>query len=231
MNQHKIAFITCVNDPSTYEECLLYLDALAIPQGWDFEVLSIEHAHSMTSGYNRAMRQSDAKFKIYLHQDVYLCHREILLDLICIFEQDPQIGLIGLAGCKTLPASGIWWESNDIYENIAQILSPENLSVFQMGNMEHTWQDMEIVDGFFIATQYDIPWEEGVFTGWHFYDVSHCINFRKQGLRIVVPKQPHPWCIHECGAKELDKDYLHWREVFRQWNTCGTSPSQVPASI
>ncbi len=67
MNEQKICFITCVNEPEDYEECMLYLKHLEVPQGMEIEVLSVEGAESLTAGYNSAMHSSDAKYKVYIH--------------------------------------------------------------------------------------------------------------------------------------------------------------------
>ncbi len=226
MNEHKIAFIACVNNPDTYAESLLYLQTLSVPPGWEIETLSIEDAHSMTAGYQAAMLQSDAKYKIYMHQDVFLYHREILIELISLFQKNPQVGMIGLAGCWKLPASAIWWETEQTYEHLAQLVSPEDLKIYRQGEMEEDWKEAEAVDGFFIATQYDFPWQE-TFGGWHFYDISQCQVFRDAGLKIAIPRQDEPWCVHECLNKELDEEYFRWQKVFQEWSKARSSHKDI----
>ena len=61
LNEKKVAFITCVNSDYWYSECLLYLKHLKIPEGMTAEFIDVHAAESMTSGYNRAMKSSDAK--------------------------------------------------------------------------------------------------------------------------------------------------------------------------
>ena len=48
-----------------------------------------------------------------------------------------------------------------------------------------------------IVTNRDIHWREDLFDGWDFYDASQGMEFKKQGLRVVVPEQRLPWCSHE----------------------------------
>lgn len=67
MNKNKICFILCVNNQRYLQECLLYLNQLSVPENFEVEILSIEEAISMTSGYNKRMHASDAKYKVYLH--------------------------------------------------------------------------------------------------------------------------------------------------------------------
>ena len=49
------------------------------------------------------MQSCDAKYKIYMHQDVFIHNRNFLKKVIEIFQEDNQIGLIGMVGRKELP--------------------------------------------------------------------------------------------------------------------------------
>lgn len=214
MDEHKICFISCINNAEDYEECLLYLKQLHIPDGMETEVLSVEHADSMTSGYNSAMHASDAKYKIYLHQDVFITNKNYLNNVLDLFQRHPEIGLIGLAGSESLPPSAIWWQGDCIYKNVAHVICPELLNCEANKAIDTDFIYMEAVDGLLMATQYDLEWREDVFTGWHFYDISACMEFSNAGYRIAIPRQDKPWCIHECGDKWLDENYEKWRNVF-----------------
>lgn len=54
-----------------------------------------------------------------------------------------------------------------------------------------------------MATQYDLPWREDIFHGWHFYDISQCMEYRRAGYKIIVPAQTPNWVIHSCGVCSL----------------------------
>ncbi len=215
MNDHKICFITCVNKIEDYEECMLYIKHLDVPAGMEIEVLSVEGAESMTAGYNSAMHASDAKYKVYLHQDAFIFKQDFLEILIRIFQENPEIGLIGLAGCKQLPSSGIWWFGEEMYANLIEVLTPEWVQFHKRGNvMAGQFSYMQAVDGFVMATQYDVEWREDLFKGWHFYDISASMEFQKAGYRVAIPRQDIPWCIHECGDKWLGQEYWEARKIF-----------------
>jgi len=215
MDDKKICFISCVNDPSCYRECLLYLQHLLLPPDMQAEYLSVEHADSMAAGCNQAMRQSDAKYKIYLHQDVFLIQKDILTQCIHFFVDHPACGMIGLAGCEKLPASGIWWKARKQYGMIAHVYEPEEIRIKVFGETSSV-HAVEAIDGLFMATQYDICWREDIFQGWHFYDISQCMEFKRHGYGAVILPQQSPWAVHACGRKELGTDYSRWQERFLQ---------------
>lgn len=92
MNDKKICFIMCVNDKLYEEECIRYIQKLNVPEGYEVEQLSIWDAPSMAAGYNEGMRQSDAKYKVYLHQDVFVVYQNFIYEFLKIFSQDSKIG-------------------------------------------------------------------------------------------------------------------------------------------
>ena len=57
------------------------------------EFIDVRNAASMASGYNRAMKNSDAKYKIYLHQDTLVVNKNLIGDLLKIFA-DKSIGVV-----------------------------------------------------------------------------------------------------------------------------------------
>ena len=71
-NENKIAFIFCCNDVQYQKECSSYIMELDLPAEYELEILPIIGAKSMAAGYNQAIQKSDAKYKVYLHQGVYI---------------------------------------------------------------------------------------------------------------------------------------------------------------
>ena len=209
----KVCFITCVNDERCYEEALLYLAHLEVPDNVQVEYVALRDAASMASGYNQGMHASQAKYKIYLHQDVFLLRKNIIQEILTIFKDFPEFGMVGLAGCGTLPKSCCWGEASNKYGCIAHALQPEYTSVSRYGKGPKNFATVAAVDGLFIATQYDILWREDLFKGFHFYDISQSLEFQKAGYKIAVPNQDEPWCFHACGVKELDASYGEYQKI------------------
>lgn len=210
MNSHKFCFIICTNDIDYQNECIKYISNLALPHKYTLDIITIQNATSMTSGYNKAMYESDAKYKIYLHQDVFIINNHFLYDLLNIFS-DSSIGMFGMVGTPIFPASCIAWKatrvgslySNNIFKSIISDLSAPSLT------------DVECIDGLLIATQYDLAWREDLFKAWDFYDISQSFEFRKAGYRVVVPPMDMPWVIHDDGIINLD-NYDNEKEIFKK---------------
>lgn len=202
MNDRMFCFIICSNDQLYTQECLYYINHLNVPEGYGVDVLTIEGASSMTSGYNEGMHYSDAKYKVYLHQDVFIINRDFIQNCLQIFQSDERIGIIGNVGAAKLPASGVMWDA----DRFGKVYEQHNYETVLLSNdikNGKAYMEVETIDGFLIVTQYDIEWREDLFDKWDFYDVSQCMEFIRHGYKVVVPRMNEPWCVHDCGFVNL----------------------------
>ena len=167
MNGKMFCFIICSNDKLYTQECLYYINQLNIPDGYGIDVLTVEDARSMTAGYNEAMSCSEAKYKVYLHQDVFIINRDFIQDCLDIFQSDAKIGMVGNVGVKKMPVSGIMWDE----ERFGKVYEQHNYeTVLWFNDIENgkNYMEVEAIDGFLMVTQYDIPWREDLFDKWDF---------------------------------------------------------------
>lgn len=209
MNENQIAFIMCVNKELEYDEALFYIENLYLPNGYTKDIITICDAPSMAAGYQAAMESSTAKYKVYMHQDVFIYNRDFIRNIIDIFREDKQIGAIGVIGRKCLSSDLFFaadWDVGNIYFNG---LSPQ----IEQQNYEKWPMTVDAVDGLLIVTQYDIGWRDDIFDGWDFYDISQCMEFKRAGYRIVVPYQEKPWCYHDNYYSRL-KNYFFYQDKF-----------------
>lgn len=211
LDPRAIAFVTCVSNPDQYAECLRYIKALEIPEGFRVEIHAIVGAKGMPSGYSAVLRKSRAKYKVYLHQDVFLLHRRLLHDALEIF-QDPSIGMIGVVGATQLPPNGVWFRNNPLHcygqlweyrksGGPKKLLGPLNRrgrTLMQFRAVRPAVLPVATVDGLLMITQYDLPWREDLYDGFIYYEGPQCLEFIKRGWAVVIPRQERDriWCMH-----------------------------------
>lgn len=198
MDTKAIAFIICKNDEIRFGECIRYIQDLHVPEGYSIDILSIEEAESIPVAYNAAMESSDAKYKIYLHQDTLILHRELIPDILRIFAGDSSIGMIGLVGCRELSFDKdgrLCWDMGRAYLYGGGKVLDLDLRGGQDGEEGHT--PVKAVDGFFMATQYDLTWQEGTSDGKYPYHILQCQEMLEHGRKVIIPWQAEPWCYHD----------------------------------
>ena len=206
LNPYKISFIICTNQPDYLVECKRYIQELNIPDGYSIEVIPITDASSMTAGYNQGMQQTDAKYKVYLHQDVFILNRNFIPETLKIFQHNDKIGMIGMVGTKRLPDNACMWTTPMRTGALRSCVLNTVDDYFDLPvSPTKGFAPIQAVDGLLMMTQYDIPWREDLDLGWDFYDVSQSLEFARQGYRIVVPYQATPWVLHDTGFLHLGK--------------------------
>jgi len=212
MNNHKICFILCTNNSYYEAECISYINSLIVPRDFSIEVLSIKDASSMTSGYNEGMNYSDAKYKVYLHQDVFIVNKNFISDIINIFSNS-AIGMIGMVGTVSLPSSCVPWDGERIGKIYTSHVVHSEIFISNSESKYMNSREVDCIDGLLMATQYDIPWREDLFKHWDFYDVSQSFEFKKNNYKVVVPFMNSPWVIHDDGCLSLNM-YDQEKEIF-----------------
>ncbi len=124
--------------------------------------------------------------------------------------------MLGVIGAKELPVNGVWWDSP---AKAGKIL--ENRGTYgylSFIEADYAYQQVAVIDGVLMATQYDLPWIEE-FDGWHLYDTTQSLLFHEAGFEVGIAHQPHPWVLHECGV-DFDQPayandivrFLIWKE-------------------
>lgn len=210
MNESKICFITCINNELLYAECLAYIHSLYIPEGLEIELIGIRNADGLAQGYNEGMEKSDAKYKVYLHQDVFIINKQFIKEVIEIFQNDSTLGMLGMIGAEKLPPNAIWWETGNKYGKVYENSRSIEVDIFDTQELSNQYKSVEVVDGFILITQYDIRWREDIFKNWHMYDISQAFEFKRAGYKVGVPHQKEFWCIHD---RDLKKEDLYEQQI------------------
>ena len=214
MNEKEIAIIIAVNNDIYLNECLYYIQNLIVPEGYEISFYEIRDAISMTEAYNEGMSSSDAKYKIYMHQDVLLTNQGIVCEIINCFENNPKLGLIGVLGGNNLPKNAICYNA----WNVGNLWANNTTHTFHIQySKEQTITGVEAIDGMFMATQYDVPWRSDILNKWDFYDVSQSLEFRRKGYEVGVLRQDVCWCIHDCGHSSLANYYNELKNILAEY--------------
>ena len=213
---NKICFIICVNNNLFYEECVRYIQWLLVPESMEIEILAVYEAVSMAAGYNEGMNSSNAKYKVYMHQDVFITNRYFIYDLVSLFQRDAQIGMIGMVGSPRVPQNGVMWSEERVKYGLRNVAWED----YRYDETDGIWE-VECIDGLLMATQYDVPWREDLFDGWDFYDISQSCEMRKLGYKIIVPVQNCTWYLHDDKPVLQLWNYNKYRKIFMDYYMSG----------
>ena len=147
------------------------------------------NAKSLTEVYNEILNESENDIVILCHDDILFESKYWGKRILEHFEKKPQYGILGVAGSKYFPSSGRWWEIQS--EMMGQVYHQKDgrrwLSEYSK-NFGGKIKETALVDGVFMAINKKSIKKNFVedFKGFHFYDVSFCIENYIEGVKIGV---------------------------------------------
>ncbi len=219
LDEKRICIIIYSEDELSAAEAEYYASKLDVPSGFALEIkvaIASEYSNSVAKAYNSTMNSSDAKFKIYILSSVFIIHRSIIFDLLKLFARE-DIGMIGMIGVSCIPNDYVVAGGEKVGSvNIHQYYANQTLE-FNENNPRKEDYIVSAVDGFFMATQYDIPWQDSLFKGNSLINLSQCTEFINAGYKIAVPYQEKPWCIFDAKFDErehFDSDVLEYKHHY-----------------
>jgi len=213
MNTQKFCFIISIFNEDLYSHCKKCIHKLTIPKGMSIEIIPIHSPKSIAKAFNTAMISSDAAYKVYLHDNVFIINPCFLDDIIYIFSTYPKTGMIGVLGSKTIPPNGIISNSTHKYGSVFEQQN-NSQTTLQFLTVSSDIEKVAAIDNLIMITQVDIPWREDLFEGQSFYELAQCVECQKVGYDIVVPKQTTPWCIHQFSTPTYHDEFHHNRLLF-----------------
>lgn len=210
-----LSIITSVSNQKQYEDFFLpsinklqnFLVENNLPK---LDLITVSGSYSITKNYNQGMRKAIYKIKVFIHQDVDMMGIDWAFKLLKIFADNPDVGLVGLVGTIKLADRGFWWASGKQFicgelwsgeDKINWCFSKSKEPVF-----------VQCVDGFFMATNRDIYWDEQLL-GFHCYDMDYSRTVGSKGLKIMV--MPHKaWHIGKIRKPDHEKLFEFY---YKKW--------------
>jgi hypothetical protein len=195
-----VAFLSCVSDERKADRLARSIDALEPSAAIETALFTVREQASLSRAYNRLLEEAaEWRYKVYLHQDVVLLNPRLIDDLARLFRHK-SVGLIGVVGCRFLPPSYVWWNGSGLVGRALEDRG-SGLRLRDFGDPSDEYARVECVDGIFLETQYDVPWDERI-PGFHFYDVAQSTRFLLRGYDVIVPRQRDAWVRHDIGRRD-----------------------------
>ena len=157
----------------------------------DIEIIIYENPgkYSLTELYNRGLKEAKNNNIVFCHDDLIIETKGWAKKLLKLKHNNPDYGILGIAGTTELPENGMWWT------NWAKM----------MGSVWHThegrtWQskysgifkneilDALLVDGLFFLVDRDLIKNkfDNHFKGFHFYEIDFCVSNWLSGVKVGV---------------------------------------------
>ena len=186
-------------DETAFEWLVKSIKSLRVPKGFTTEILPVEGERF--AAYNEAMKKSDAQYKIYIDERVTIQDKDFLNGLLKIFKSDKKIGIVGVSGAVHLSTHGLCIESAN---RCGKVFFSDKKTLMNWADFKEPFKEVDVVDGWFMATQYDLDWQAENFHGTSFGDSAQCVEFKRAGYKVVVAHQHDAWLWYTANKWVID---------------------------
>jgi glycosyltransferase involved in cell wall biosynthesis len=145
---------------------------------------------SVTELYNKALKETTNDIVVFCHDDVIIETNNWGNKIINHFKRNSEYGILGKAGTKYMPKSGMWWDVG-MTEVVGQVYHQHGdqkwLSQYSE-SFGNKIDDTIIVDGLFFAINkknIKTEFDESI-KGFHFYEVDFCFNNFLKGVKVGI---------------------------------------------
>ncbi|MBQ7453830.1 MAG: glycosyltransferase, partial [Selenomonadaceae bacterium] len=198
LNKRKFEVIIHVTNEAACSRLKTSLEKVIVPKKFSLKINSLTDANKYAA-YDKARRASDAKYKIYLDENIIITNENFLTELLEIFESDKKIGAVGTSGAIELSTRGVSFNSRKRGGKI--FFGEQNDKLNDWKN----FGEAQILDSFFFATQYDLPWHHDLFADNLFGMQAQCVEFKRAGYKVLIARQDKPWISYCGGNINLDE--------------------------
>ena len=187
----------------------------------NIEVIEIiNKGEGLTKAYNRGLKQAKNDIVVFMHDDITFDNSNWGNKLIKHFNDNPEFGILGLAGTTDMDESGRWWTDRS---KMVGIVNHEKDGKKWESRYSKSWtnqlNEVVIVDGLFFAVHKNRIKEifDENFTGFHFYEIDFVFSNFLKDVKVGVMyniRVTHK-SIGETN-EEWDKNRLQFIEKFKE---------------
>lgn len=149
----------------------------------------INKGEGLTKFYNRALDETSNNIVLFIHNDIDILTKNFVKKIIKHFDNNPEYGIVGVAGSKNIPTSGKWWENpNKMYGKVHHTHEGKTWLSEYSSDQQDRLVETVLVDGLFFAVHKKRIKERfnPDVKGFHFYDVDFCTANHIAGVKIGV---------------------------------------------
>ena len=207
-----------VSSTHSSDEMQEYIDMLKNTCDCDNEIYFIENKEGvgLSQLYSDMMNKINDDIIVFVHDDVVILNKGWGKELLRMFNEHEDYGIIGVAGTKKFNYNCIWWEDNKYC--YGQVLHEKDGKQFLTCFSElynHDLEEVCVIDGLFMAVaknRLGADFDRSV-SGFHFYDINFCLdNYFSKWCKIGVTTKIR--LLHK-SVGNINQSWMLAREVAR----------------
>lgn len=149
----------------------------------------INKGEGLTKFYQKALDEAKNDIIVFCHDDITIETKQIANKISKLFDNNPEYGILGVAGTKYMSETGRWWDDKKkMYGRVAHTHEGKTWLSKYSDDLGNDVEEAIIVDGVLfsvhrgrIKEQFNLDVK-----GFHFYDVDFCFRNYLAGVKVGV---------------------------------------------
>lgn len=172
-----IAIVVCSRE--TNQEKKEFLDMIGRTCGFNYHVFFYTNNEGvgLTKVYNDILDKSPYDLIVYIHDDIEFLKEGWGLELVKLFDQHKDYGIIGVAGSAEFDENGAWWGYDKIYGQVLHRGNGKAWLTAYSPLIKDGLKQVCVVDGLCFAIhrkRISKHFDEEI-DGFHFYEIDFCL--------------------------------------------------------
>lgn len=159
--------------------------------GCEYELMAIHNPDgvSLSKIYNDAIELATTNIVVLIHDDIEFLKKGWGKEILRLFNEHQEYGIIGVAGSAQFDHNGAWWNYKKRFGQVLHRNDGKSWLTAFSPLLDKDLQEVAVIDGLFIAI--DKTKAENAFDaslpGFDFYDINFCLsNLRDKTCKIGV---------------------------------------------
>lgn len=149
----------------------------------------INKGEGLTKFYNKGLKEAKYDIVVFLHDDIIIETKQVATKLVKLYENNPEYGVLGVAGSKYMAETGKWWENpKKMYGRVSHTHEGKTWLSAYSKDLDNDIEEVVNVDGVFFSVhkkRVKVDFDETV-KGFHFYDVDFSFRNYLSGVKVGV---------------------------------------------
>jgi hypothetical protein len=149
----------------------------------------INEGEGLTKFYDKAIKEAKNDIIVFCHDDITIETKQIAKKITKLFDNNPEYGILGVAGTKYMAETGRWWDDKKkMYGRVAHTHEGKTWLSKYSDDLGNDVEEAVVVDGVLfsvhrgrIKEQFDLEVK-----GFHFYEVDFCFRNYLKGVKVGV---------------------------------------------
>lgn len=170
-----------------------YIDHIQETAGCPVDVVILVNPDnvSLTTTYSQILQSPHIKCKtvVFIHDDLEFLRKGWALEVVRLFEEHEDYGIIGIAGSAEFDQNGAWWQYDKKYGQVLHRKDGKSWLTEFSPLLKEDLQEVCVIDGLFMAIRTDRITDDfdTNIPGFNFYDIDFCLsNFLTHQTKIGV---------------------------------------------